>query len=187
MSEQNTGSLRAEIVENQPVAANPRVINASGTEQRQTAYEEVAEGTVQETDAGKFEFKKIVTGDFQGVPIEKIKPILQSNDSTSRIGEDFNVIDDWDNRKAIIDFLEGVHGKNSDNQPYRIAPGFLDVVEDYCYQRISIHDIPDHGQLREWMKDYLNKRRLSEFSLNFLMKPPVVEEPSGKKPAAKKG
>jgi type IV pilus assembly protein PilN len=42
-------------------------------------------------------------------------------------------------------------------------------------------------QLVEIKASEVNKKRLSEFSLNFLMKPPVIEEPQGKKPAAKKG
>lgn len=42
-------------------------------------------------------------------------------------------------------------------------------------------------QLVEIKASEVNKRRLSEFSLNFMMKPPVVEDPAGKKPAAKKG
>lgn len=42
-------------------------------------------------------------------------------------------------------------------------------------------------QLVEIKASEVNKRRLSEFSLNFQMKPPVAEEPAGKKPAAKKG
>ena len=42
-------------------------------------------------------------------------------------------------------------------------------------------------QLVEIKASEVNKKRLSEFSLNFMMKPPVTEEPQGKKPAAKKG
>jgi type IV pilus assembly protein PilN len=42
-------------------------------------------------------------------------------------------------------------------------------------------------QLVEIKASEVNKKRLSEFSLNFMMKPPVIEEPQGKKPAAKKG
>jgi type IV pilus assembly protein PilN len=42
-------------------------------------------------------------------------------------------------------------------------------------------------QLVEIKASEVNKKRLSEFSLNFMMKPPVTEEPEGKKPAAKKG
>lgn len=42
-------------------------------------------------------------------------------------------------------------------------------------------------QLVEIKASEVNKRRLSEFSLNFQMKPPVVEEPDTKKIAAKKG
>jgi type IV pilus assembly protein PilN len=42
-------------------------------------------------------------------------------------------------------------------------------------------------QLVEIKASEVNKKRLSEFSLNFQMKPPVAAEPDGKKPAAKKG
>jgi type IV pilus assembly protein PilN len=42
-------------------------------------------------------------------------------------------------------------------------------------------------QLVEIKAAEVNKKRLSEFSLNFQMKPPVVETPEGKKPAEKKG
>jgi type IV pilus assembly protein PilN len=42
-------------------------------------------------------------------------------------------------------------------------------------------------QLVEIKASEVNKKRLSEFSLNFMMKPPVTEEPQGKKPAANKG
>ena len=42
-------------------------------------------------------------------------------------------------------------------------------------------------QLVEIKASEVNKKRLSEFSLNFQMKPPVAAEADGKKPAAKKG
>jgi type IV pilus assembly protein PilN len=42
-------------------------------------------------------------------------------------------------------------------------------------------------QLVEIKATEVNKKRLSEFSLNFQMKPPVVAEEPGKKPAAKQG
>jgi type IV pilus assembly protein PilN len=42
-------------------------------------------------------------------------------------------------------------------------------------------------QLVEIKASEVNKKRLSEFSLNFLLKPPVAEEPEGKKPAGNKG
>jgi type IV pilus assembly protein PilN len=42
-------------------------------------------------------------------------------------------------------------------------------------------------QLVEIKASEVNKKRLSEFSLNFLLKPPVVEDPAAKKPAANKG
>ncbi len=42
-------------------------------------------------------------------------------------------------------------------------------------------------QLVEIKATEVNKKRLSEFSLNFQMKPPVAAEEPGKKPAAKQG
>jgi type IV pilus assembly protein PilN len=42
-------------------------------------------------------------------------------------------------------------------------------------------------QLVEIKAAEVNKKRLSEFSLNFMMKAPVIEDAEGKKPAANKG
>lgn len=143
-----------ETEEQQPQVA--RVIDASGVEKPQHAHEDCAEmeGQTVKTEQGPVTFKEVVTGHLDGEEIRKVVPTRDSTENTLTVGEDVNLYNDWNDREFIIERIEGIHEKNADGKSVRVAPGFLDIAEDYAWRRIHDIDLPDHAGLKQWMHEY---------------------------------
>lgn len=138
----------------------PVITEASGTvkEQKATSDNSELEGLKVETEQGKVEFKKVVTGHFLGAPIEKVVPVRESNENTTTVGDDVQLFNDWDDRAYLIDCIEGIHSTDPDGRPVRVVPGLMDIANDYAFGRISDMDLPEHSQFRQWLLEYKTKQ-----------------------------
>ena len=64
--------------------------------------------TIKGEDGGEYVFKKIVTKQMGGADIEKVVPVRVADEKTLYMNDDVNAINDWDDRRFIIDKIEGI-------------------------------------------------------------------------------
>lgn len=132
---------------------------------------------VKDEEGAEYEFKKVVTKQLDGQNIEKVLPMRVADEKTLNMNEDVNIIDDWDERKFIIDKIEGIHIED-EGKSVCIVPGLWDILNNFALGYIKFTDLPDHIGFRNMAMDYVqkfNRKRQFNVEMEFDSKAAIME------------
>lgn len=114
--------------------------------------------TMKDEEGAEYVFKRVVTKQIDGLDIEKVIPIRKSDDKTLNMNEDVNIIDDWDDRRFIIDKIEGIYVEQ-EGRAVCLIPGMWDILNNYALHYICRDDLPDHIGFRNVAEEYAKQFR----------------------------